>query len=553
MLALLFPLVAHAFSPFVDALPIPPRIVVPQGQTELTIRMSQFTGKIHRDLPEIAQWGYNGSSPGPTIEVERDQAVSVHWINDLPTKHLLPRPVDQMDDPGMPDVRAVVHLHGAVVEQPNTTDKLHDNDGWPDLWLAHGEEQIARYGNPQSSRTLWYHDHSMGETGRNVAAGLFGAYIIHDSLERSLGLPSGAYDIPLLLQPRKLKADGSIDYVDTLSKENYGNAFFVNGKLYPFLEVEPRKYRFRIVNASNARTVALKLLEPNLVTPGPLFNQIGTDSGFLADTVILNDPLSATSPRLELMPAERADVIIDFSAYAGKTFILNNNSKPDDPDGVVPLYQLMQFRVGTHVTEADTSHVPLHIREIKRLDPTTAVRTRRISFDEMNMNGVDMLTLNGKMWHDPIEDIVTLGTTEIWELVDPLVDSHPFHMHLVDFQVLDRRPFDVKAYLKTGQVTYTGGAVSPLANEMGWKDTVHVHPGMVTRIIMHFGPFTGHYVYHCHILEHEDMDMMRPYDVVAPVPGDVVPKGRSETVAPSPRELFRASFLSNSARFSYIP
>ncbi len=505
---------AYAFEPFVDPLVIPPSIVVPPDQTDLTIHMRQFTAKFHRDLPARAQFGYEGMSPGPTIEVNRDQRVNVHWVNDLPDQHVLARPKDAMNN-GVPDVATVVHLHGAVVEQPNTTDKLHDNDGWPDLWFTHGAEQIAAYGNPQSARTLWYHDHAMGTTGRNVSAGLLGTYLIHDDLERSLNLPSGKYDIPLLLQPKKLKDDGSLAYEDTITKEHYGNAFFVNGVMYPYLDVEPRKYRFRVINASNARSVGLKLIDlSDLASPGPAFHQIGNESGFLADTVTLNDPSRADSGRLLLMPAERADIVIDFSEFAGRTFILHNNLKPDDTDGVVPLYQIMQFRVGTRTSSADTSRIPTHIRDVARLDPASAVRSRRITFEQMDMGGMPMLTHNGKMWHDPIDDYVTANTTEIWELVDTLPDGHPFHMHLADFQVLDRRPFDVEGFVKTGNIRYTGDAIAPLANEMSWKDTVRVSPGHVTRIIAHFGPILGHYVYHCHILEHEDMDMMRPFDVV---------------------------------------
>ncbi|MGZ3737730.1 MAG: multicopper oxidase family protein [Bdellovibrionota bacterium] len=508
---------AFALEPWVDALPIPPRIMVTPGNHEITLHMNEFTGKIHRDLPTTKQWGFEGTSPGPTIEVERDQPLTVHWVNDLPATHMLKAPVDEMVPQGAPDVRTVIHLHGAVVEQPSITDKLHDNDGWPDLWLAHGEQQIAQYNNPQNARTLWYHDHSMGSTGRNVAAGLLGTYVIHDDLERSLNLPSGKYDIPLVIQPKKLKADGSIDYVTTLTRENYGNAFFVNGKMYPYLDVEPRKYRFRLINASNARTVALKLLDASdLTSGGPAFHQIGSDSGFLADTVKLNDPAVANDPRLVLMPAERADIIIDFSQYAGKNFILHNNQKPDDSDSVVPLYQIMMFKVASTTSDADTSKIPAHIRDIARIDPATAVRSRQIALQDMVMGGVDMLTLNGKMWNDPVDDFATLGTTEIWELVNTQPDNHPFHVHLVDFQVLDRRNYDVNAFNKTGKVNYTATADLPLANEMGWKDTVRVTPGQVTRIIMKFGPTTGHYVYHCHILEHENMDMMRPYDVVAP-------------------------------------
>jgi spore coat protein A len=508
---------AFAFEPWVDALPIPPRIVVPQGQTELTIRMTQFRAKVHRDYPETAQWGYNGTSPGPTIEVESGQKVNVHWVNELPPTHFLDKPKDAMGDTGLPDVRTVVHLHGAVVTQDVTTDRLHNNDGWPDLWLKNGEQQIAEYPNHQNARTLWYHDHAMGTTGRNVAAGLLGVYEIHDDLERSLDLPSGKYDIPLVLQPKKLDAEGNIAYVDTLAREHYGNSFFVNGKLYPYLEVEPRKYRFRILNASNARTVALQLVDPvNLETPGPAFHQIGSDSGFLDTTVVLNDPANPSSGRLTLMPAERADVIIDFSKFAGQNFVLHNSQIPDDIDGVVPLYQIMLFKVGTRISQPDSTRIPTKIRNIQRMDPAQASNIRRITFEEMDMDGFPMLTHNGKMWHDPTTDFPVLGTTEIWELVNTLPDQHPFHIHSVDFQILDRRDYDVNEFLKSGKINYTRAAEAPDANEMGWKDTVRVPTGQVTRIIMKFGPHTGHYVYHCHILEHEDMDMMRPFDVVLP-------------------------------------
>ena len=256
------------------------------------------------------------------------------------------------------------------------------------------------------------------------------------------------------------------------------------------------------------------------------------DSGFLADTVLLNDPASPASPRLQLMPAERADIIIDFSGYAGRIFVLHNNLKPDDADGVVPLYQIMQFRVGNAVTQADTTKIPGHIREVPRLDPTNAARTRQITFEQMSMNGMPMLNLNGRMWKDPVEEIVTLGTSEVWELINTLPDSHPFHIHLVDFQVLDRRPFDVEAFVKNRSLKYTGEAVSPRANEMAWKDTAQVAPGMVTRVIMKFGPHTGHYVYHCHILEHEDMEMMRPYDVISPLREDIAARSTSARKKP---------------------
>src|SRR6185437_3659081 len=226
--------------------------------------------------------------PGPTIEVERGQTVVVHWKNALPTTHLLASPKGA--DVISPDVRAITHLHGAEVTEADPMDRLHNNDGWPDSWNVPGQEQIAEYPNHQSARTLWYHDHAMGETGRNVAAGLVGLYEIHDDYERSLNLPSGKFDIPLEIQSRGVNPDGSLYYTSDITNEFYGNAIAVNGKLWPYLHVEPRKYRFRIVNESNARSYSLKLVGADAASgsSGPAFYQIATGAGFLQDAVILN-------------------------------------------------------------------------------------------------------------------------------------------------------------------------------------------------------------------------------------------------------------------------
>jgi spore coat protein A len=476
---------------------------------------SQFTQKLHRDFPPATVWGYNGTTPGPIIEVERGQKLTVHWKNQLPTQHIFPLPKNA--DVITPDVRTVTHLHGAVVTQTSITDKYHDNDGWPDAWIVPGEVQTSEYGNDQSARTLWYHDHAMGSTGRNVAAGLLGLYEIHDDYERSLNLPSGKYEIPLMIDAVQKNADGSLSYTNDIDHEYYGNAIMINGKMWPYLEVEPRKYRFRMIDVSNARSYALRLLDATDSSPGPAFYQIGTDSGFLEKTAVVadfaNDP---DAIRLQLAPAERADVIIDFSKYAGKTFVLSNIQK-DPGEGEVTLAQLMEFRVGTSLSAPDTSSLPMTMAKLERLNPADAKQTRLIVFDQMNMpDRSAMLQLNGKSWHDPIVEMPVLGTTEIWQLADTLTDVHPFHIHLVQFQILDRTLFDVDAYHKTGQITYLAPPVAPDPNELGWKDTVRVLPQMVTRIIIRFAPYPGYYVYHCHILEHEDMDMMRPFQIIAP-------------------------------------
>jgi spore coat protein A len=503
---------------FVDELPLLARIKIPNtpGQAvDITVTLAQSKLQMHMAVPDTPVFAYNGSVPGPIIEVEKGQTLRVHWKNDLPKVHILAAPTGGMN-PGLPDVKAVTHLHGAVVKQDSTSDRLHNNDGWPDLFTLSGEEQVAEYPNNQDARILWYHDHAMGDTGRNVAAGLVGMYLIHDDYERSLNLPSGDYDIPIIFQTHGFNGDGTRYYTKNLAQEFYGNSATINGKLWPYLNVEPRKYRLRFLNAANARSFALRLADLKTDAPGPAFYQIATDGGFLQETVMLNDPGVDKPPRLVLAPAERADVIVDFSKYVGQTLLLQNNSL-DAGDAEIPLPQLMVFKVVKALVNPDTSQLPMHMRKIPLLAEHDVSVTRPIVFDQFEMQGMSpMLLLNGKMWHDPVEEKPLLNSTEIWQLVNLQPDTHPFHIHLVNFQVLDRIPFDLDAYRKTGKIVATGPTEMADANEAGWKDVVRVVPGMVTRIIMNFGPYAGHYVYHCHILEHEDMDMMRPYDVVAP-------------------------------------
>ena len=499
------------FDQFADPLPIPEKIRVDHlspRAAELNIELKQFKTKMHRDLPEQTVWGYSSRSPGPTIEVEKDQFLRVHWKNNLPLKHIFPLPKG-MDNgftngicvPFAPDVRTVTHLHGAEVTETNPTDRLHNNDGWPDAWNTPGHEQIAEYPNHQSARTLWYHDHAMGTTGRNVAAGLAGLYLIHDSFERSLNLPSGDYDIPLMIRSHAFDEQGKLQYTGNIAQEYYGNTISVNGKIWPYLNVEPRKYRFRFVNASNARIYSMKLQNQADESSGPAFYQIGSDAGFLSRTVVLNNPHDLSSPRLTLAPGERADVIIDFSKDAGKNFLLHNNSR-DGADGEIMLPEAMLFKVGTTLKQKDTSRIPFLLQNISKLKLKDAAETRKIVLAESKApNGEAMLTLNNKSWNEPIVEKPKLGSTEVWELYNTLPDSHPFHLHLVQFQVLDRTP--------------NGGPTQgPEVNETGWKDTVRLNPFSLTRILIRFLPYPGFYIYHCHNLEHEDMDMMRPFQIV---------------------------------------
>jgi spore coat protein A len=512
------------FTQYTDPLPIPAHISAHPRRSGapavITITESQFKTSLHRDLPEQMVWGYNGTSPGPVIDVEKGQKVIIHWKNKLPTTHLFKDPGLPLSIrlglclPNTPDVRTVTHVHGAEVTETNPTDHLHNNDGWPDSWVLPGQEQIAEYPNHQDARTMWYHDHAMGTTGRNVAAGLTGFYFIHDDYERSLGLPSGKYEIPLMLQAHSLDDSGLLQYANDVNLEMYGNSVSVNGKLWPTLAVEPRKYRFRMVNGSNARSYSMKIIDFNDQSDGPIIYQIGSDSGFLEKPVAFNDPSEVNAPRLLLAPGERGDLIVDFSQFAGKTLLLQNTSR-DPGDGEIAMPGLMTFKVSSTVTTPDYSQMPTHFKRIVRMAPADATQVRRIVLAQSTTpTGDSMLTLNGKTWNEPVEENPKLGTTEVWELTNTLPDTHPFHLHLVQFQVLDRTPYDTTEFLAHGNVVLTGPAIPPDANEMGWKDTVRVTGSSITRIIIRFLPYPGFYVYHCHILEHEDMDMMRPFQIV---------------------------------------
>jgi spore coat protein A len=274
--------------------------------------------------------------------------------------------------------------------------------------------------------------------------------------------------------------------------EYTGDAVLINGKLLPYLAVQPRKYRFRILNASNARFYFLSL------DNGEPFQQIGSDQGLLSSPAVVN--------RLAIAPGERADVVVDFAAQRGANLLLKNLTTT-----------LMQFRVAAEKV-VDPSALPPTLRPVRRFTETDAIVTRRLTLVEVDNLMGDPVThlLDGKRWHEPVSEKPVLGTTEIWELLNVTDDTHPIHLHLVRFQILDRRAIEASEWIYNSKVVYRGDAFPPEPNEAGWKDTVRATPGASTRIIVKFEGYTGRYVWHCHILEHEDNEMMRPYEVVAP-------------------------------------
>jgi spore coat protein A len=508
---------------YVDPLPIPRKLMPVERRNGLDlyrVRMVETLHSFHSQLAPARVWTYKGQYPGPTFEAVRGNPIIVHWENRLPAQHLFT--VDTSIHGAMPPapaVRTVPHLHGAQTRS--------ESDGLPERWFKPGDTAEYHYPNQQQAAALWYHDHALGITRLNVYAGLSGLYLLRDDAERNLRLPAGDYEIPLLIQDRSFDERGQLVYVPTFddgsspgpghwAPEFFGDQPVVNGALYPFLEVEPRPYRLRILNNANSRFFNLYLnLSPRPIDVPRLvpLEQIGSDGGFL--------PKASTLNKLLLGPAERADVIVDFSALDGKTVTLTNDAPAPYPgwefDHVEPprLLELMQFRV-TRPLAAPAPIISFpDSAEFRKLALETSTPTRDfVLTEQMDAKGHSLgVRINNKSYADPVTEKVKLGSVECWRFINSTMDAHPMHLHLVQFQILERQGFDTGAFAE-GRLQLTGGPRPPAANEAGWKDTAVVKPGEVLSILVRFEGFAGRYVYHCHMLEHEDNDMMRPYDVV---------------------------------------
>ncbi|OHD72631.1 MAG: hypothetical protein A2V99_07490 [Spirochaetes bacterium RBG_16_67_19] len=565
--------------------------------------------------PPTTVWGYglegdplpghgapsSFSFPAFTVEARSRERVRVVWVNGLVDDpgadrprflpHLLPvdstlhwanplgRPGSHGMDPALyrGPVPIVTHLHGAHVPP--------DSDGYPDAWylpsaadLPDGAARrgsvygsvhpapegaaVFEYPNDQRAATLWYHDHTLGITRLNVYAGLAGFWILRDEAEEALDLPSPAprlseapgtrhYEIPMVIQDRSFRPDGSLFYPDSReffdgytgpyapdspvapawNPEFFGNSIVVNGRTWPFLEVEPRLYRFRLLNGCNSRFLILRF-DREL-----RFHQIGNDGGLLPDRPLQRE-------KILLAPAERADVLVDFSGLREGDLITLLNLGPDSPFGgeeIAPEDRadpqttglVMQLRVIAATGQGVAGRIP------DRLPPVQPLRTslpmREVTLNEKMFMPADVPVeaLLGTIkegpldWENDITETPVVGDTEIWRITNLTADAHPIHLHLVQFQVVDRTAFDKDRFEKA-QARFqssgrkgnppdpsrfiTGKPTAPLPGEQGWKDTVIAHPEMLTRIIARFD-LTGLYVWHCHILEHEDNEMMRPYYV----------------------------------------
>ncbi len=514
-------------------------VASPVGKNRYAFTQRQIRRRLHPHLPPTPFWAYDDGSGlagqagsfGMAVVARSGTPVRASFTNELPETYPGWIPVDTRLTV-KPDrlVRAMTHLHGGFVAA--------DSDGNPAVRLGgfgHGQTQHVDYTNqrPQMPASLlWFHDHGFGTTRLNVFAGLAAAYILRDEHDTGAepnpaGIPGGAYEIPLVIQDRQFNPDGTFRYPVsdipgvTWIGEYFGDVMLVNGKVWPFLNVEPRLYRFRILNGCNARIM-------NLHLGGARLWQIGAEGG------MWDKP--APVGHLVLAPAERADVIADFRPSAGQTHYVTNTT-PREPVSTPapPLTAVMQLRVGTTVTQPGPATVPASLPG-RRAHLPSPHRRRFITLNEvapetpswtLNLDGADFekLAVKGTARERP-----KAGTVEDWLFINMTGDTHPMHTHLVTHQVVGRTPFDVEAYQKKygGPRGVPGGidprpfATGPMEppdpTERGFKDTTQANPGYFTTVRARFDLPAGvtapqTYVYHCHIVEHEDNDMMLPFTV----------------------------------------
>ena len=529
-------------TPFIDALPIPP-VLQPtgtraDGAPQYTVQVIDAVQQLHTELPGTGLWTYNSAYPSFTIEATKDQTIEVTFQNSLPSKgrrggHILD--VDECahgPNQWADSARVVTHLHGGHLPARF--------DGQPEYHILPGEIDVYEYHNRQDAATLWYHDHALGITRLNVYAGMAGFYLLRDAEDtgdaaNAFGLPSGEFEIPVVIQDREFNADGSLFYNPTIQNAFKGDRIVVNGKVWPFLNVKQGKYRFRILNGSQAREYTLRL--ENITDPGndPRFILIGTDVGLTSAPVDLGNIIDLASP------AERFDVIIDFSAFPTGTEIVLKNDELTSP--LIP--NVMKFIVtgqpgytGTissvlrPVTPLVQTGSPVRHFRLTRIDAQCSNDPAR-TIGEWLIESLDGPNGNviGEHW-DEITEYPVLGTREIWEFENPTNSMHPMHVHLVKFQVID------KTDLTTGQSI----PLKPWEINT-WKDTVRVPGRSKVRIIMDFEDYLGKFPFHCHILDHEDHEMMRQFQTTNDPANTVIDGvcGRGEDCVSNPAECLTVS------------
>lgn len=532
---------------FTEQLPTP-GVINAKGGGTFSLPMAPGLQRFHSSLPLTPTWGYGGMSYlGPTFEAMRGVPITVKAKNNLGA-HRLAFAVD-------------TSLHGAVEADkttPRTSVHLHGgnteagSDGNPEATFLPGTIFNYHYRNDQEATTLWYHDHALGITRLNVHTGLAGMYLMRDARDTGqannpIGLPAGAFEIPLVIQDKMFNPDGTMAFppgpLTIWSPEFFGDTAVVNGKVWPNLNVARGVYRFRVVNGSNARFYSLYLSNSQVMF------QIGTDGALLNAPVPVN--------HLLIGPGERADVLLDFTNIAPGTKIrLKNNAPAPFPNGPrspqqggIFLREIMQFTVTN--TTGFTGGIPATLRATPIVALPAPSRVRNVSLVEI----ADPATgepvkglLNNLMFDTSLIEKPGVNTLEQWNIINTTGDTHPIHIHLIQFRVLGRQMLDVPGYMAavypgldpttmgtgpwpvpSADAFARGSLKAPDANEAGWKDTVPANPGEITRVLVPFGAqipgigpggvpfgqsFTGPYVWHCHILDHEDNEMMQKYEVI---------------------------------------
>jgi spore coat protein A len=522
---------------YIQPLPVPGAGIVvatPSGTNQYAFTQREIARQLHPNLPPTPFWAYDDGSGlggqagsfGMAVVAQSGTPLDISYTSNLPEIYPDWIPVDTRLTPLGNHVRAMTHLHGGFV--------AGDSDGNPAITpngFGPGDTQTVHYTNqlPQNPASLlWFHDHALGATRLNVFAGLAAAYILSDEFDTGtepnpIGIPGDSYEIPLVIQDRQFSSDGKFFYPTSDIEgavwigEYFGDVMLVNGKVWPYLNVEPRMYRFRVLNGCNARIL-------NLDLSGLDFWQIGAEGG------LWDIPVRTT--RLVLAPSERADVLVDFSRFAGARLMMMNHRPPSPISNPAPqLPQVMQFHVGRTVTQPGPSVIPSSLPG-RAANLGSPVNTRYITLNEIDPEEVEwFLNLNAVHFEAPITETPTVGTIEDWVYINMTGDTHPMHSHLVTFQVVGRTPFDVEAYEEAyggpngvpGGIDPTPFATGPMRppdpTDRGFKETVKANPGEFTTIRAQYDLPAGvsapqTYVYHCHIVEHEDNDMMRAFTVV---------------------------------------
>ncbi|KAL2070242.1 hypothetical protein VTL71DRAFT_13268 [Oculimacula yallundae] len=414
--------------------------------------------------------GYDGISPGPTFMMEQGTEAIVRFINHG-------------------DRANSVHLHGSYSRAPF--------DGWAEDTTEVGQYKDYYYPNSQVGRTLWYHDHAIDHTAENAYYGQAGFYILHDPFEKSLGLPSGKYDIPLAIAAKRYNSDGSLWDPEANGETTsvYGDVIHVNGQPWPYLDVEPRKYRFRWCNTGISRTYKLYYELATAAGVKIPFTVIGSDAGLFERPVVVKD--------LYISMAERWKVVLDFTDYAGKKITVRNTPGVGADSDFTGTDRVMQFRVGNKNSVSSlvgNGNLPSTLRSVPYPSNKPGI-DRSFTFERSNgqwqINGVTWSQVNSRVMAKPQR-----GAVEVWQLENKSGGwSHPIHIHLIDFQVLQRTGGDNR-----GVEPYEAVAL---------KDVVWLGPNEKVLVIARYAPWDGVYMFHCHNLIHEDHEMMAAFNVTA--------------------------------------